>query len=98
MIQFESELWIWRAENGVGWHFITLPEPARDAVKADIAGTPQRGFGSVKVSVMIGKSTFQTSLFPAKEVGSYLLPVKAVVRKANGLVAGEVVPVSIEVF
>lgn len=97
MIRFESELWIWRSAGGTGWHFITLPESARDAVKREIEGLPRKGFGSVRVRVTVGKSTFETSLFPAKEFGSYLLPVKAAVRKANGLEAGDVVDVVLEI-
>ena len=96
MIHFESELWTWHSDGGTAWHFITLPEVARDAVKAEIEGIPRKGFGSVKVNVTIGKSTFSTSLFPAKEYGSYLLPVKAAVRRANGLQAGDSVTVAIE--
>ena len=96
MIHFESELWIWRSDTGTGWHFVTLPEAPRDAVKAEIEGIPRKGFGSVKVRVTIGKSTFETSLFPAKEFGSYLLPVKAIVRKANGLLARDTIEVAIE--
>ena len=96
MIQFESELWVWRSDSGSGWHFITLPEAARDAVNSEIEGIPRKGFGSVKVRVTIGKSTFETSLFPAKEYGSYLLPVKATVRKANSLYAGDEVKVALE--
>ena len=96
MIHFESELWIWRSDTGTGWHFITLPEAAKDAVKAEIEGIPRKGFGSVKVRVTIGKSTFETSLFPAKEFGSYLLPVKASVRKANNLLAGDNIKAGLE--
>jgi hypothetical protein len=46
--------------------------------------------------VTIGKSTFETSLFPAKEFGSYLLPVKASVRKANNLLAGDNIKAGLE--
>ena len=98
MIHFESELWIWRSDTGTGWHFITLPDAARDAVKVEIEGIPRKGFGSVQVRVMIGQSTFETSLFPAKEFGSYLLPVKASVRKANVLLAGDTIKVAIELI
>lgn len=97
MIEFESELWTWHSEGGTAWHFITLPEEAQDAVKVEIDGFPRKGFGSVKVNVVIGKSNFSTSLFPAKEYGSYLLPVKATVRKANALQAGDQVKVLVEV-
>lgn len=51
-----------------------------------------RGFGSLKVAVTIGGSTFKTSVFPSKETG-WMLPVKASVRKAEGLAEGDVVEV-----
>jgi len=55
-----------------------------------------RGFGSLKVSAKIGESTFKTSVFPSKELG-WLLPVKASVRKAEGLGEGDAVAVVLEV-
>ena len=54
-----------------------------------------RGFGSLKVSVMIGATTFKTSVFPSKETG-WLLPIKASVRKAEGLTEGEAVELALE--
>ena len=35
------------------------------------------GFGSVKVRATIGDTTWETSLFPYKEVAGFALPVKA---------------------
>ena len=55
-----------------------------------------RGFGSLKVTVVIGASTFKTSVFPSKELG-WLLPVKASVRKAEGLAEGDAVELALEV-
>jgi hypothetical protein len=55
-----------------------------------------RGFGSLKVRVTIGDSHFATSVFPSKETG-WMLPVKAAVRKAEGLGEGELVEVVLEV-
>ena len=55
-----------------------------------------RGFGSLKVVATIGSSTFKTSVFPSKDVG-WLLPVKAAVRKAEGLGEGDFVAVVLEV-
>ena len=45
---------------------------------------------------MIGDTKWQTSVFPAKESGGYLLPVKAAVRKSEGLTAGDTVTVRVE--
>ena len=54
-----------------------------------------RGFGSLKVVATIGGTTFKTSVFPSKETG-WLLPVKASVRKAEGLTEGEAVELALE--
>ena len=54
------------------------------------------GFGSLKVEARIGESVFKTSLFPSKELG-WMLPVKASVRKAEGVSEGNVVEVVLEV-
>ena len=55
-----------------------------------------KGFGSLKVTARIGDSTFKTSVFPSKDLG-WLLPVKAAVRKAEGVGEGDVVAVVLEV-
>ena len=44
----------------------------------------------------IGQTTWQTSIFPNKD-GSYVLPVKAAVRKAETLKDGDPLTVHLEV-
>ena len=52
------------------------------------------GFGSVKVTVCVGATEWRTSAFPSKEHG-WMVPVKAAVRKAEGLVEGEAFALSL---
>jgi hypothetical protein len=54
------------------------------------------GFGSVYVDATIGRTTWQTSIFPDSARGTYLLPVKAPVRRAEGLGPGDLAFVSLE--
>ncbi len=58
-----------------------------------LEGGQRRGWGSIRVTATVGDSCWQTSVFPSKENGGYLLPVKAAVRKAEGLIAGDEVTV-----
>jgi hypothetical protein len=88
----QAELWLW---NGGSWHFLTLPEDVSAGLKS-LRGSP-RGFGSMRVEATIGKTSWRTSVFPTKQ-GEFLLPVKADVRKKEGLSAGEQVTVAIEVL
>lgn len=91
--RFSAPLWRWKGESP--WHFVTLPFDQADEIDERTAHV-QRGFGSVKVKVTVGGSTWSTSLFPATSEESYILPVKAAVRKAEGLVEGGMVDVTIE--
>ncbi|GGB89486.1 hypothetical protein N798_07535 [Knoellia flava TL1] len=91
---FTAPLWEWSAQGG--WFFVTLPTDAAD----DIAelDRPDRGFGSVRVRVTVGATTWSTSVFPDTKLGSYVLPVKKAVRKAEGIEDGDDVDVTIEVL
>jgi Domain of unknown function (DUF1905) len=93
--EISSALWQWRgkAKDGgpspVAWFFVTIDGDAADGIRNASARTA--AWGSVYVTVTVGATTWQTSLFPSKQVGGYLLPVKAAVRKAEKLVEGDVV-------
>ena len=82
---FEAEVWLWKSDGA--WHFITLPEDVAD----EIEDVPMNrgGFGSVRVEVTIGSSTWRTSIFPSKEHASFVLPIKKQVRQAQGLSVGD---------
>jgi hypothetical protein len=82
---FHAELWLWRAD--AAWHFITLPHEVADEIEDVVVD--RRGFGSIRVQVRIGGSTWQTSIFPSKEAQSFLLPIKKAVRVAEGLEVGD---------
>jgi hypothetical protein len=52
---------------------------------------PQRpGFGSVRVAARVGDTEWSTSVFPSRELGSYVLPIKRSVREREGLEVGDV--------
>ena len=92
--EFEGEMWLYEGRDP--WHFITLPLEMSEAIRDDTAGS-HRGFGSVRVLAAIGKTTWSTSVFPDKASGAFQLPVKAAVREAEDLMAGDIVTVRIDV-
>ncbi len=93
--RFRAELWEWKAQGG--WFFLTLPEELSDGIRARTDRGLRRGFGSVRVEVTIGGSTWRTSVFPDSASGSYVLPVKKPVRTAEGIEPGDTVDVSLVV-
>ena len=89
-----ANVWIY---SGVGaWHFITLSKKDSDHIR-NMFGVLAAGFGSLPVTVTIGKTTWNTSIFPEKKAGSYLLPLKAEVRKKEKIIAGDTVTLLLEI-
>ena len=89
---FKARLWIWPGENAA-WHFITVPKKESETIKSKVK--IRRGFGSVKVEVKIGKTQWKTSIFPDSKTGTYVLPIKAKVRRDEGIEEGDAVSVAI---
>jgi len=80
--------------------FVRIPAAAAEAIAGHelerrLEVGKRRGFGSVKVTVTLGQSTWQTSLFPDKD-GSWFLPVKKPVRLAENLDYDDEVEVELE--
>jgi hypothetical protein len=97
---FSGPLWIWKGKvqdgkpSPVSWHFLTITGAVADGIKAAAPGRTA-AWGSVYVKVRLGGTLWQTSVFPSKEAGGYLLPVKAIVRKKEGVGEGDVVTVEL---
>lgn len=97
-------LWLWSGPEGTAaWHFLTIDGDAAAAIKAHevmrrLEYGNGRGFGSVKVKARIGETRWATSVFPSKESGGWLLPVKLSVRRAEDLAAGDEAEVELELL
>lgn len=83
-----AALWKYAGDSG-SWYFFTLPARIAREIRLVDAGPPRRGFGSLRVAATIGATTWETSIFPSAGDGSFLLPVKAAVREAEGLQEGK---------
>lgn len=100
-VRFSAPLLIWtnHTENSSAG-YVVVPQPAADAIAGHelvrrLELGKRRGFGSVRVTVRVGGSEWQTSVFPQKD-GTWFLPVKVAVRRAEGLEEGDTVEVELE--
>lgn len=66
------------------WRFLGLPAQLAREIK-ESRGKSARGWGSLPVTATIGDTTWDSSIFPDKKSGTYLLPLKAQIRKAEGI-------------
>ena len=84
-----SEVTLWPGAQGA-WHFAYVDKKQSEDIRKHYAG-PRRGFGAVRVRVRIGKTVWETSIFPDSRSGVYILPLKAKVRRAEGITAGDTI-------
>ena len=82
--EVSAPVWQWPSGN---WFFLTVPDDVSDEIAEVTEGTAG-GFGSVRVEVTCGATTWRTSLFPSSSAHAYVLPMKRSVREAEGLTEG----------
>lgn len=88
---------VWQYPGMAGWHFISVPKKESAEIKKKFGGNA-RGWGSLPVMVTLGTTSWKTSIFPDKQSGTYLLPLKAQVRKKEAIFARDSVSFSIEIL
>jgi hypothetical protein len=89
---FEGEIWYWRGPSP--YHFVWVPEDVSAGIHA-IAASVTYGWGMIPVRGRIGRTAFETALFPKD--GRYVVPIKDAVRKAEGLADGDTVAVELTI-
>jgi len=94
-MRYEAQAQIWVFHTG-NWHCVTLPTAFTDGIKA-LRGPKPAGWGSVRVRAELGGSVWRTSIFPDSKSGAFLLPIKAEVRKREGVAAGDTVSIAVEI-
>ncbi|HWP94722.1 MAG TPA: DUF1905 domain-containing protein [Gammaproteobacteria bacterium] len=87
---------VWRYAGTSSWYFVTLPKTHARQIRACHAFR-RRGWGSLPVIVTLGGTTWKTSIFPESETGSYVLPIKAEVRRREGIAAGDTIGFTLEI-
>ncbi|MEV7685854.1 DUF1905 domain-containing protein [Streptomyces bungoensis] len=89
---FAGQVVEWRGP--APYYFVPVPDDECADIR-EVAAMATYGWGVIPVEARVGAATFETSLFPKD--GGYLLPLKSVVRKAEGLSVGDGVTVEMTV-
>lgn len=95
-VRFTMKAKVWLYPGKAAWHFLSVPKKQAKAITED-GGIIKRGWGSVRVRVFIGSSVWETSIFPDRKTATYLLPLKASVRKKEGIADGDITTFTLEI-
>lgn len=92
---FTSKIWLYTAAKAA-WHFASVPKDITSEIN-QLFSELKRGWGSLKVKATIGNTSWNTSIFPDSKTKTYLLPLKAAVRKREKIAEGDLVKILLEI-
>ncbi len=75
---------VWKYEGKASWYFVTLPKLMSKKIRKG-HGFDEEGWGRLKATAAVGTSEWKTSIWHDTKAGGYLLPIKASVRKVEGI-------------
>lgn len=93
---FKLKAKVWVYSGLAAWHFVTVPKVAGKTIRKRF-GFSAKGWGSLPVLVKVGEHFWNTSIFPDKKSGSYLLPLKTEIRKKVNIKKGDSLSLSLTV-
>jgi hypothetical protein len=90
-LKFSGEIWYWRGP--APFYFLSTPPKESAEIKAQ-SHRLTYGWGCIPVTARIGKTEWTTALIPKD--GSYLVPLKKVIREELGLDDGVTTSITLE--
>lgn len=83
-IKYEFTARIWQYQGNGGWHFVSLPQEIGKEIR-DHLKFEEEGWGRMKATAKIGNSQWETAIWYDTKHNTYLLPIKAEIRKKEQL-------------
>lgn len=75
---------MWKHNSPGGWYFISLPETISKEIRENLKWQ-EEGWGRMKASAEIGEYKWDTAIWFDTKRGTYILPIKAEIRKKSQL-------------
>ncbi len=87
---------VWKHKGPAGWYFVTLPRNLSKVIR-NTHELSEEGWGRLKADASIRDFSWQTAIWFDSKVMSYLLPIKASVRKTAEIGDGSSISVILHV-
>ncbi len=90
--KFVAEPWKYSGPNG--WCFVSLPKKMSKEIRKNFKNEEQ-GWGRLTASAKIGETEWQSAIWFDTKADTYLLPLKADIRKKEDLKIGKKIKVAV---
>lgn len=84
--QFSAKTW--QHPSPGGWYFISLPTTIAAEIRTGLQ-SEEEGWGRLKAVAKTGNSEWKTAIWYDTKMNTYLLPLKAEIRKKEGIIVGK---------
>lgn len=93
-LQYSFSAKVWKYQPPVGWFFVSVPKEMSKEIREN-AGWQEEGWGRLKATACIGKTEWKTAIWFDTKKGTYLLPLKAEIRKKENALEGKKLDVTL---
>lgn len=87
-VKYQFTAKTWQHASPGGWHFISLPKEMSKEIRKYLQ-SEEEGWGRLKATAKIGDSEWNTAIWFDTKGNTYLLPLKAEIRKKECIEAGK---------
>lgn len=93
-IEFRFSAEPWQYTGAGGWIFASLPKELSDEIRQHFKGE-EEGWGRMTVMAKLGSTEWKTAIWFDTKADTYLLPLKADVRKKEKVALGKKIEVAL---
>ena len=93
-IQYRFSSEVWQYSGPGGWYFISLPLKLSKEIRKTFKSEEAR-WGRLTAIARIGTSEWKTAIWFDTKINTYLLPLKAEIRKKENLIIGKKVNMAV---
>lgn len=79
-IRYEFTATVWRHQGSGGWFFVSLPQEMAMEIRKQLKWQ-EAGWGRLSASATVGTSHWKTAIWFDAKLQTYLLPIKAEIRR-----------------
>ncbi|GAA4768921.1 MULTISPECIES: DUF1905 domain-containing protein [Flavobacterium] len=94
LIKYDFSAKIWQYNGPNGWHFVSLPQEISKEIRENLKWQ-EEGWGRLKATAKIGSVEWKTAIWFDTKQNTYLLPLKADIRKKCKLEKDQRISISI---
>ena len=87
LITYEFTAQTWKPEGDCVWHFVSLPTEMSKEIRA-LRKSDEEGWGRLKIIARVGGSEWKTAIWFDTKHDTYLLPIKAEIRRKEKIEIG----------